>query len=164
VVRFKYSSEIFEDKVLKERAKSLQRRFWLIHALLKSEVFKDLPQDCFDALLFSGVIKEIPAGVPICREKEPGSTCYIVIQGQLVVSQNGKSLKILDQGACFGEVALILSGGLRTATVTTQVQSLVMEIQSQDFYKLLNQNLALACELEELALSRYREDQQRASN
>lgn len=164
IVKFKYSAEIFDDKVLKEKAKSLQRRFWLIHALLKSDVFKDLPSDCFDALLFSGQIKDIPAGVPICRENEPGSTCYIVIQGELVVSQKGKSLKILGQGACFGEVALILSGGLRTATVTTQIQSLVMEIQSQDFYKLLNQNLALACEIEELALSRYREDQIRAPN
>jgi CRP-like cAMP-binding protein len=163
IVKFKYSAEIFEDKVLKEKAKSLQRRFWLIHALLKSEVFKDLPSDCFDALLFSGQIKDIPAGVPICREQEPGNTCYIVIQGELVVSQKGKSLKILGQGACFGEVALILSGGLRTATVTAQIQSLVMEIQSQNFYKLLNQNLALACELEELALSRYREDQARIS-
>lgn len=161
VVKFKYSAEVFDDKVLKEKAKSLQRRFWLIHALLKSEVFKDLPQDCFDSLLFSGVIKEIPASVPICREGEPGQTCYIVIQGQLVVSQKGKSLKIFGQGDCFGEVALILSGGLRTATVTTQIQSLVMEIQSQDFYRLLNQNLALACELEDLALSRYREDQKR---
>lgn len=163
VVRYKYLPEVFDEAIKKETAKVLQKRFWLVHALLKSEMFNVLPDDCFDSLLFSGDFKTILAGHTVCKEGDPGDTCYLVVQGSLVVSQGGKSIKVLNQGDCFGEVALILNQGKRTASVSTQTDVILLEISSKNFYELLCQNLWLACEFERLALSRWYGDKQRTS-
>lgn len=161
IARFKYIPELFDSKLKTETAKGLQTRFWMIHALLKSEVFKELPQDCFDALLFSGKPIKFSPSQNICVEGEQGDTCYLVVQGQLVVSQQGKSIRILDQGDCFGEMALILNRGRRTATVTTKTEVIAMEINSDKFYDLLSENLWLGCEFERVALERWQKDSQK---
>lgn len=161
VVRFKYLPEVFDAAIQQETARVLQKRFWLVHALLKSEVFNCLPDDCFDSLLFSGEFKTIHAGHAICKENDHGDTCYLVVQGSLVVSQKGKSIKVLNQGDCFGEVALILNQGKRTASVTSQTDVVLLEISSKNFYELLCQNLWLACEFETIALSRWYGDKER---
>ncbi|MFN7824333.1 MAG: cyclic nucleotide-binding domain-containing protein, partial [Pseudobdellovibrionaceae bacterium] len=111
IVKFKYLPEIFDRQIQKEKAESLKKRFWMVHSLMKSEVFKSLPEDCFDSLLFSGELKTFAPERSICTEGEMGTTCYLIIQGKLVVTQNGKSLRILGQGDCFGEMALLLNQG-----------------------------------------------------
>ncbi len=156
VVRFKYLPEVFDQTIKSEVAKSMQRRFWLVHALLKSEMFKSLPEDCFDALLFAGQFRSVSAGVIICQEGAAGDSCYLVVQGTLSVTEHGKALRTLAQGDCFGEIALLLNNGKRTATVTTQSETVVLEIKSTAFYELLFKNLWLACEFETLAKSRIK--------
>lgn len=161
VVRLKYIPEIFDSLIQKETARQLHRRFWVIHALLKSEVFRSIPDDCFDALVFAGQMRTVPAGEWVCREGEPGDRCYIVVQGSLVVSKDQKSIRVLNQGDCFGEMALMVSQGKRTASVRTQTEALLLEIPFDRFYKLLSQNLMLALEFEKMAWQRVKKDRQR---
>jgi CRP-like cAMP-binding protein len=78
-----------------------------------------------------------------------------------VVSQKGKSIRVLSQGDCFGEMALIINQGKRTATVKAQTEVIAMEIPSEKFYKLLSENLWLACEFERIALERWQKDKDR---
>ncbi len=155
IVRYKYLPEIFDQAIKSEVAQVLQKRFWLVHALLKSEMFKTLPDDCFDSLLFAGKFKTMSAVTVICQEGSYGDSCFLVVQGSLNVSQNGKSIRTLSQGDCFGEIALLLNQGKRTATVSTRAEVVVLEIRAKDFYELLFKNLWLACEFESLALSRW---------
>ncbi|MNL37937.1 hypothetical protein D3C87_1601150 [compost metagenome] len=54
-----------------------------------------------------------------------------------------------------------MSGGVRTATVTTQKESVLLEISQSHFYQVLAQNLILAKKIEELALQRLHKDSQR---
>jgi CRP-like cAMP-binding protein len=161
IAQIPYEARVFDPLIKKDHARDLQRRFWVIHALLKSELFRDIPSDCFDALIFSGEIRTFPARARICRTGEPGQTCYIVVQGELQVEQNGRAIRRLGQGDCFGELALIASGGLRTADVISLGDVVLLEIPAARFYKLLGQNLMLACEFERAALSRIRDDQAR---
>lgn len=161
VARFSYVPELFDKRIDTEKAKSLQQRFWLIHALLKSEIFKELPQDCFDALLFAGKPVTFAPHQFVCIEEKPGNSCYIVIQGKISISRKGKFVRTLDQGDCFGEMALIINNGFRTASAQTQTEVLAIEISYDNFYKLLAENLILGCEIERLALERWRSDSQR---
>lgn len=163
IVRYKYLPELFDQAIKTETARVLQKRFWLIHALLKSEMFNCLPDDCFDSLLFAGEFMTIPPDQIICKEGDHGESCYLVVQGNLVVSQKTKSIRVLNQGDCFGEIALILNRGLRTATVKTQTEAILLEISAKNFYALLCQNLWLACEFETLALALWKKDQERSS-
>lgn len=163
VARISYIPGIFDSLIKKEQARDLQKRFWVVHALLRSPLFREMPGDCFDALIFSGEIKSVPAGKAVCRMGEPGLSCYIVVQGEVTVSQNGSEIRRLGQGDCFGELALIASGGARTADVTTESETVLLEIPAPGFYRLLGQNLYLACEFERVALNRIRDDRTRSA-
>lgn len=161
IARFKYVPEIFDHLIQKDKAKTLQKRFWVVHALLKSEVFHDLPDDCFDALAFAGDLRSYPANTVLCKEGDQGNVCYVVVQGNLVVSKKGQSLRVLQQGDCFGEIALLLSQGKRTATVQSQTEVLLLEIPFHRFYQLMAENLFLAGEFEQIAKSRIQADQKK---
>jgi CRP-like cAMP-binding protein len=156
-----HKSDVFDDLIKTEQARDLQKRFWVIHALLGSKVFKDIPEDCFDALIFAGSVKSITAKHWIFKEGDPGHACYVIVQGEANVVQRGRLIRQLGQGDCFGEVALIVSGGRRTASVQAQSELLVLEIDQPRFYQLLAENFMLACEFETVALKRIQADQTR---
>lgn len=148
----------YDALIRSEKAQNLQHRFWVLQALQTSPFFKDLPSDCLDSLIFAGRLCQAPAHHILFREEEPGNTCYILIQGNVVISQKGRAINVLPQGSCFGEISLLMSGGRRTATATTQLDSILLEIRQNDFYRILGQNLILAKEIEALAAQRLAND------
>lgn len=151
----------FDAFIRSDKAQALQHRFWVLQALLSSAFFKDLPTDSLDSLIFTGQLRQASANQVLFHEGQPGNTCYILIQGNVVISKNGKTINVLNQGSCFGEISLLMSGGVRTATVATQRDSILLEIQQNAFYKMLGQNLVLAKEIETLAAERLQRDTQR---
>ncbi len=161
IVKFKYVPEIFDPLVQKEKAQSLQKRIWLIHALLASDLFKGLPDDCFDSLIYAGNLTPFKAGTSVFSEGQKAESFFIIIQGNVQVLQNQKIIRELSQGDCFGEIALLLTGGVRTASVLCESESLLLEISAQKFYQLLGDNLFLACEFEKISAKRVQADQLR---
>lgn len=157
ILRIRHRPE-FDTFIKTDKAQSLQHRFWVMQALLSSEFFKELPSDTLDALVFSGRLVQAPAHQTLFQEGQPGNTCYILVQGAAVVSKQGRTINVMKQGACFGEISLLASGGVRTASVTTQLDSILLEIQQNNFYKILSQNLILAKEIETLAAARLQRD------
>ncbi|WII72017.1 cyclic nucleotide-binding domain-containing protein [Bdellovibrio sp. 22V] len=157
ILRVRYLPE-FDQLIKSEKAQSLQHRFWVLQALQSSAFFKNLPSDSLDSLIFSGRMVQAPAHQVLFQEGQHGNTCYILIQGNVVISQRGKNINVLGQGSAFGEISLLMSGGQRTATVTTQQNSVLLEIQQTDFYRVLSQNLILAKEIESLAAQRLQND------
>lgn len=153
ILRVRHSPEI--DSLIKtDKAESLQYRFLALQALNSSEFFKDLPSYSLDSLIFSGKICKAHPHQVLMREGLPGNSCFILLQGNVVISKGGVNINVLTQGTSFGEISLLLSGGVRTATVMAQQECLLLEIQQQDFYRILAQNLILAKDIEELAAKR----------
>lgn len=145
----------FDQFIQSGKAETLQKRFWVLHSLLSSELFSQLPIETLDSLVFSGKINVVHEGTVITREGEPGKSFYIILQGSVAFTQNGKSLRALGQGGIFGEVALLVSGGIRTATAQAQRECLLVEIEMTEFYEILSKHLFLAKELEEIAWTRW---------
>ncbi|QDK37347.1 cyclic nucleotide-binding domain-containing protein [Bdellovibrio sp. NC01] len=160
VLRVKHLPE-FDQLIKTEKAQSLQHRFWVMQALLSSPIFKEMPTDSLDALVFAGRLVQAPANQILFQEGQRGNTCYILVQGSAVVTKGGQPINVLNQGSCFGEISLLMSGGVRTATVATQRDCVLLEIQQNDFYKMLSQNLILAKEIETMAASRLQKDSTR---
>jgi len=161
VLRVRHLPE-FDQLIKSEKAQSLQHRFWVLQALQSSAFFKDLPTDSLDSLIFTGRLCQAPAHQRLFAEGQPGNTCYVVIQGSIVISQRGRNINVLGQGSTLGEISLLMSGGQRTATATTQQDSVLLEIHQNDFYRVLSQNLLLAKEIETLAAQRLAQDAKRA--
>jgi len=156
-----YQAEIMDHFLNKDKASKVVQRFWIQHALLKSDFFKNFPSDCLDALTFLGQIKTIQNSEVLFSEGQISDSAYILVQGHLDVLQKNKIINRLHQGAFLGEVSLMLNGGMRSATVISQGESVVVEFSRNDFYNLLSQNLYLANEMQTLAQARFEKDQKR---
>lgn len=82
------------------------------------------------ALLMHGAtrphIRRLPAGTVLARQGDEGDSLYLVLDGVLGVSVDGRDLGELGPGAVLGERA-VLSGGRRTATLTTVTAVTVAE-------------------------------------
>ena len=160
IIRIRHSPDL-DTNIQTSKAQSLQRRFWVLHALSASELFQGVPLEAWDELAVMGSIKPVKMGEILFQQDSIGSSFYILVQGQMSVWQEGKQINSLGQGSCIGEVALLASRGVRTAMVKAEQDSIVQEIGAQQFYPLLARNLPLAKELEHLANSRVTRDQQR---
>ncbi len=160
IIRIRHSPEL-DSNIQTSKAQNLQRRFWVLHALSASELFQGVPLEAWDELAVMGAIRPLKTGETLFEQNSIGSSFYILVQGQMAVLQNGKQINHLGQGSCIGEVALLASRGVRTATLKAEQDCIVQEIHAQQFYPLLARNLPLAKELEKLALTRISRDQQR---
>ncbi|MFP5520418.1 MAG: cyclic nucleotide-binding domain-containing protein [Bdellovibrionia bacterium] len=153
--------EDWKNWMNQSKATELQIRFWIQHALSVSPLFKNLPTDTLDALAMVGRAVSLDAKKPLCMEGQAGSSAFFVIQGRLVASQKGAAIREMGQGDFIGEIALMKTGGVRTASIHALDHTLLLEIDQKSFYQLLTQNIFLAAELEALVTERILADQQR---
>jgi tetratricopeptide (TPR) repeat protein len=98
-------------------------------------LFSDLTQEEFNEFTKRMMIHTIPAGKPIIREGEAGSSVYILTRGSVKVYsmiQNKRvDLAVLQPSDFFGEIAF-LTGKPRTATVEAVEQSDLLEVAEED--------------------------------
>jgi CRP-like cAMP-binding protein len=91
------------------------------------------------------VLQRLAPGESIIREGEEGTSFYVVAGGKLSVSKRDEAaggrlvLAHLGDGDFFGEMAL-LSGAPRSATVTAEVESEVLEFRAENLLEIAGQH------------------------
>ncbi|MBI5040570.1 MAG: cyclic nucleotide-binding domain-containing protein [Gammaproteobacteria bacterium] len=109
--------------------------------MLGSKVFHQVPPANIQEIFRRMEAVPVSAGDVVIRQGEQGDYYFVLRQGQAEVSRrapNGTVIRLaqLNQGACFGEEAL-LSDGERNATVTMLSDGLMMRLSKADFDALL---------------------------
>ncbi len=145
------------------KAESLQHRFWILQALQSSPFFNKLPSETIDQLVFAGKLFKTKEQQLLFQQGQSSRSCFILVQGKVRIVQDQKTINVLSSGTCFGEISLLMSAGQRTASAYSEVESLLLEIPLEAFYKVMSQNIFLAKEIEELAAQRLESDKKRAS-
>jgi CRP/FNR family cyclic AMP-dependent transcriptional regulator len=79
---------------------------------------------------------EVKAGAVLTREGHLGQEFFVIIEGEVKVEKDGKTVATLGRGDFFGEASL-LDGGPRTATVTAVTDLVVEAIDHREFVALL---------------------------
>lgn len=103
--------------------------------------FRELPLSEL-ATLASAMRDEVyEAGEHVCVEGEVADRVFIVHDGEVSVTQEGRSgvVQLASRGALFGEVAFF-DRAFRTATVTARTACIVLSLEFERFRKFLLAN------------------------
>ncbi len=113
-----------------------------VGALNRTPLFSSLGRDAFVALLSEVELRFVNAGQVIVEEGAPGTSMFVVVEGQvdvvrsrapdgrLLVGAGRPLVAQLGQGAFFGEMALF-ANSLRLATVLAVSDVLLLEIDRE---------------------------------
>ena len=156
VLKIPHDPRIAEIKA--ESSDEMKFRIWFLQSLVSNSLWKEIPSDALDALVFAGKLKNFRAGEKIIGEGEQADACYFLIQGRARVTQNTKLINHINAGEVFGEIALLNPESLRTATVVADSDLLTVMIESEKFWHLLGSHLPLGLEVERLAERRLQRD------
>jgi MFS family permease len=102
-----------------------------------SPVFAGLGAPAMERLLAAFEPVDVSAGVAVVREGEEGDRYYLIEDGQLVVTVDGRPVRELGAGGGFGEIAL-LRDVPRTATISTLTPVRLHTVRRDDFLSALS--------------------------
>lgn len=72
----------------------------------------------------------VPAGTPLVNEGDEGNFFFIIADGEVRVTKDGRDLGVKPAGHCFGEMCYIRQGAIaRTATVTAVTPVVLLKIK-----------------------------------
>ncbi|HIQ01945.1 MAG TPA: cyclic nucleotide-binding domain-containing protein [Anaerolineales bacterium] len=125
-----------------------------------------LAEEDLDELVQAAMVRSLPAGVDICREGEPGSTIYFIVQGRVEMvkrldDDSERYLHDAGPGEIFGEMAIIQEE-VRTATVRTTEPTTVLEIGREPFLTVLSRSPSLGLRILVRLTARLREADRQA--
>ncbi len=80
----------------------------------------------------------VPAGKTLTKQGDRGREFLVIVDGSAEVRKNGRKVNTLGSGDFLGEIALI-SGGPRTATVTTTSETDLLVLTDRAFRQLAKQ-------------------------
>jgi signal transduction histidine kinase len=131
-----------------------------------TRAFPGIPSDEADVMISSGKVHSYPPNTVLCREGAVEYTFYIIMEGEVQVTKlinelETRFLKHLKEGDFFGEMAL-LHNAPRAATVVTTVPSTILEINKDDFSKLLEQSSSMSLAMVREVSRRLRENDEMA--
>lgn len=95
-------------------------------------IFAPLPPSVQEVLARKLVTVTVPAGEAVIREGEAADRFYVIADGRVEVTQEGRVLRVEEAGDFFGEIGL-LRDVPRTATVTTLTDATLWSLDRQSF-------------------------------
>lgn len=130
------------------------------------KAFPGVSQLELDELITRSRVVNYPAGTMLCEEGKIEDKFYILLDGSVSVSKTVNNveqrlLKSLEAGDFFGEMALIHNAP-RAATVTTSSQVTVLEIDKENFDRVLQRSSNISMAMVREISSRLRENDEMA--
>ncbi len=125
-------------------------------ALVTTEILAALPSlasyppDELEVLLTVAKAREVAAEEDLCREGDPGRSCFLVVAGALRITKFGTEgiLATLGAGTFVGQMALV-DHAPRSATVTAREATIVLEFAREPFERMLAARSPLALRFQE---------------
>ncbi|MBI5965055.1 MAG: SpoIIE family protein phosphatase [Chloroflexi bacterium] len=120
-----------------------------VNLLSRISLFSDLPLTELDQLVAALDVKEMKDREILFREGDLGEHFYIVIKGELeILMAEGQMeellLNVMREGEHFGEMSLILPGGIRTATVRARGAATLLSMSRAQFLELTTKHPQLS--------------------
>jgi MFS family permease len=124
-----------------------------LRILASVPIFAPLPGTSLEHLAGRLVPLRLDPGTVIVREGDAGDRFYIVAEGEVEISEEGKPIAELETGGYFGEIALIRDVP-RTATVTAKTPVVLYALDREDFLAAVTSHAPSADAAEEVVSAR----------
>ena len=108
----------------------------VVDHLANVPLFQGMTESARDAVAGLAQETHFDDGDDVTREGDEGDAFYVVVDGRLVVSRNGMTLRELGPGDFLGEISLV-DGRPRTATVTASGPVKALVIRRPEFLELM---------------------------
>ena len=117
--------------------------------LSRIPLLADLPAADLDQLVTTLKVTELQPGEILFREGEVGDHFYVIVDGQLEILRAAGTaeellLNVIGQGEYLGDMALLMPGGQRTATVRARTTAVLLVMTRAEFEDLLRRFPLLA--------------------
>lgn len=113
---------------------------------------RDYPDAELSVLAGAAVERRLGPGAVLCREGEPGRSCFLLVSGEAEVLRNTaegeRVLATVTPGAFLGQIALV-DRGPRSATVRARTACVALELSRDAFEGLLASCSPLALRFQE---------------
>lgn len=125
-----------------------------IEMLRQIPILADLRPPELEALSMVTQLASFKPGAVICREGEPGSSCFFIVSGDVEVSKRvdrgpDRPILTLKPGAIFGHISLVDSGA-RSATCTARLPTTCVVLDRPDFDTLFSSGSQFAFRFQEV--------------
>jgi CRP/FNR family transcriptional regulator, cyclic AMP receptor protein len=110
-----------------------------VQALKRAPLFEGLSRKELAELARHTEDLEVPAGEVLCKEGDTGREFFVIVDGEIGVTSNGRNVAQRGSGDFVGEIAL-LEDTTRMATVTAKTPLRVFVLTREDFRKLVRDN------------------------
>ena len=108
-----------------------------VASLAKAPLFAALSRQELGQLAKATEDLEVDEGKTLTREGDLGREFFVIVDGEVTVTQDGNEIRRLGAGDFFGEIALIYDNARRTATVTAVSPLRFFVLTRQSFRSLL---------------------------
>ena len=109
----------------------------LVRLFGRVRLLSALPPPVLERLASRAVERDVAPGEPLVVEGRHGDRFFVVVDGELDVTQSGRHRRTLHAGDHFGEIALV-QGSRRTATVTARGPARVASVPGPSFLDALS--------------------------
>jgi MFS family permease len=103
-----------------------------LHLLTGVPIFAPLPGTSLEHIAGRLVPLRIEPGTVVVREGDAGDRFYVIVEGEVEITAEGKPITTQGPGGYFGEIAL-LKDVPRTATVTAKTPVVLYALEREDF-------------------------------
>ncbi len=139
------------------RAKSVKLAIKLrMEVLARVPLFAGLSKRDMRSVAGACVSRRWPAGSCVVAEDSKDQICYVIVEGTVDVSRNGRTIAQLGPGEFFGEIAL-LDPGPRSATVTAVTEMTSVELSRKSFLEVAGGDPSILLRMLEALARRLRE-------
>jgi CRP-like cAMP-binding protein len=133
-----------------------------IELLKRAPLFSGCSKTELGALALTADEIDLRSGSVLTKEGQPGREFFVLIDGSVRVTRNGKKLADLGPGDWFGEIALITEAP-RSATVTATSPVRVLVITDRAFRRVVQAMPSIALKVLEKVGERLARDAKAAS-
>jgi CRP-like cAMP-binding protein len=109
-------------------------------ALRRAPLFQNLSRSDLVELAKVTEDLEVEEGKVLAREGDLGSEFFVIVDGEVAVTKDGRDLRRLGSGEFFGEIALVWDSPRRTATVTAATPVRFFVLTRQAFRSLIDRH------------------------